>query len=598
MEKKSLNVEQSLYIFALILALLVRFTLLNEPSLTEVESSWAWEAYQVANGQIERLSSQPGYTMLTATLFFMFGSSDLLARFLPALLGSISVLIPYFYRQKLGSKAALILTFLIALDPGHAAISRQAGGAIFAVMFLLSAITAWKIDKPILTGILSGLAFLSGPDTLKGLPALLLAWVAAQLIIDRNADNRLQVQISSPSARSAGIAFITTLILISTLFLIVPQGFSSLGQILTAYLGGWTHSSGIPISRLLLALLVYQPCGLLFGLIGLFRAWIDDNHITKALGLWFFFSLLFAFLYPNRQVSDLVWVVLPLLALASVEISRSLQWNKSTSIAAVGLAVLVVVLLAFVWFDIASLPHHNIPATISEVITDFLHLRQSSQAGISYPIRILLALAVIFIGILSIILINMGWSRQAALQGTVWGLLIAFAVYLTSAAFSTPRTPYRMANELWAPLPTVGQRELMMDTLGDLSEWDTGTRDGAVILYQPDNTAMHWTLRVLPNAKYTQQPEFGKTPPIIITTREDQSIVPSADYRGQSFVWLVYPDWSQMGIPDWIRWVLYREAPTVSTQVVLWGRLDLFPEEPPEEEEAPDQPSEESIPGE
>jgi predicted membrane-bound mannosyltransferase len=86
------------------------------------------------------LGSQPAYIFLTGSTFAVFGSSDFTARLWPALLGGCLVLLPFFFRRPLGRLAALVCAFGLALDPGLVAVSRQAGGPMLAVSFLLLAL--------------------------------------------------------------------------------------------------------------------------------------------------------------------------------------------------------------------------------------------------------------------------------------------------------------------------------------------------------------------------------------------------------------------------------------------------------------------------
>ena len=560
MEKKTLTVEHGLYALAFVLALSLRLLLLGTPPLSEFEAGWALDAYHVATGQAGQLAPQPGYSMLTGLLFFVLGSSDALARLLPALVGSALVWLPLCFRKQLGTKAALVLAFLLAFDPGLIAVSRLAGGPMLALGFGLFAVVFGMRGKPVLTGILVGLTALSGPGSLQamlivGLAALLAYWLGMREIVKRT------LFAPTKGYRELYFGALFTVILGGTLFLTAPAGLAAFGGTFTTYLRGWIEPSGVPAGRLLLALAVYQPLGLIFGLIALVRAWLDDNTTGKILSLIFGVALLIVLVYPARQVYDLVWVLLPLLALAAGEIRRVLvvDPDPEMSLPTLGLGLLTFILLIFIWMDIANL----------------LYLLPGTK---EYILRLLLGGGVFLVGVLATIMIAYGWAREVGWRGLAWGVLVFLGLYLFSVGWGAARNTERLAQELWNPGPTTGERALLMETLGDISEWSSGMRNGAEVVYNFDSAALRWTLRELPAAHYAEFASGEERPPIVITGADAEYALPDSAYRGQSFAWLVYPVRQGMPAQDWLRWFFFREAPTVSDQVILWGRNDIFPE--------------------
>ncbi|MBN2499901.1 MAG: hypothetical protein JXB38_03980 [Anaerolineales bacterium] len=560
MENKTLTIEHGLYILAFGLALLLRLLLLGTPPLSEFEAGWALDAYHVATGQAGQLAPQPGYSMLTGLLFFVLGSADALARLLPALVGSALVWLPFCFREKLGQKAALVLAFLLAFDPGMIAVSRLAGGPILALGFGAFALAAGLLGAPVLAGILAGLALLSGPAFLHGLLLVAITGLLARLLGLWGRDGRT-FQLPAKATRQFALASVITLVLGATLFMTVPSGLATFGGTFPAYLRGWFSISEVPAEQLLLALVVYQPLGVIFGLIALVRAWLEDDTTGKILSLVFGVALVLGLLYPARQVYDLVWVLLPLLALAAREIGHVLvvEGDRETWLPALGLALLIFVLLVFIWMDFANLLY-QIPGT---------------QV---YTLRLVVAGAVVLVGIIATVLIGIGWARAAANYGLAWGTLVFLGLYLISVGWGTTRNTERLAQELWNPGPITGERALLMETLGDISEWAVGTRNDAEVVYNFDSDALRWALRMLPNARYADYVSGGEAPAIVITGLGTEQALPDSSYRGQSFAWLVYPYRLELSAHDWIYWFFFREAPTVSDQIILWGRLDVFPE--------------------
>jgi predicted membrane-bound mannosyltransferase len=105
------------YFIAFLLALGLRFIGLGVLPLTDKEASLALQALSLARGENPLLSGQPGYILLTSIPFYLSESTNFLARLIPALAGSLLVFTPYFWRDKLGERAAIIAAFLLAIAP-------------------------------------------------------------------------------------------------------------------------------------------------------------------------------------------------------------------------------------------------------------------------------------------------------------------------------------------------------------------------------------------------------------------------------------------------------------------------------------------------
>lgn len=177
MNSSRLRYEGLLYCFAFLLALGFRFIQLGASSLTDSEANLALQALQIAQGKSPLLDPQPSYILFTSILFAVIESSNFIARFVPALVGSTLVFVPYLFREKLSPRPALILAFLFAFDPGLVALSRQANGTILAVTFLLFAWGLWINRRVISAGIFAALALLSGPSLWAGVLSLGLIWL-------------------------------------------------------------------------------------------------------------------------------------------------------------------------------------------------------------------------------------------------------------------------------------------------------------------------------------------------------------------------------------------------------------------------------------
>ncbi|PWB71113.1 MAG: hypothetical protein C3F07_15135, partial [Anaerolineales bacterium] len=169
--------EGWLYWLAFLIALGFRLIQLGAAPLTDSEAGLALQALHIAQGKAVLLGPQPAYILLTSILFLITEATNFTARFLPAVIGGSLVFVPYFFREKLKPRIAIVLAFLIAFDPGMVALSRQAGGTILAVTFLLFAWAMWRDGRALPAGIFAGLALLSGPSIWSGLLVLGLTWL-------------------------------------------------------------------------------------------------------------------------------------------------------------------------------------------------------------------------------------------------------------------------------------------------------------------------------------------------------------------------------------------------------------------------------------
>jgi hypothetical protein len=475
------------------------------------------------------------------------------------LVGGLLALVPFFFRRSLGGEAALILALGIALDPGLVALSRQADGPMLAVGFTLLALGLANYGFLSLAGMSAGLALLSGQALLPGLLALALALGIIRVI---NGGGE-PIPASPPdrySLRRGLLAALATLVLAGTLFLRAPEGLSAWLGGLPAYLSGWAQPSGTPALRLLVALLVYQPLPMVFGLIGVIRSWLRDDRLGEGLSLWFGFSLALALIYPGRQVSDLVWALLPLWALAARELADMLSAPSDYKVISLGQAALIFVLLALIWQNLAGLGQAE-PGFQGNLI------RLAVIAGV-------LGLAVVTSG-----LVGLGWSWQTARLGLVWGLCAGLGIYSLAGMWGASQLRNSGRVELWRPVPDSADSGLLIKTLDDLSSWNTGEVASLDVTLALDAPALQWELRDYPGLSVL--PEGDKllasgSPSIVITRENIQEPSLAASYRGQDFAFEAYPGWAGALPPNFARWLVFRLAPQQVVQVILWARVDLF----------------------
>ena len=180
--------ESTFYGLAFLLALGLRLYQLGAAPLSEAEAGWALQALGLAHGQAVTVGSQPAYILITSQLFSILGDTNFLARFIPALAGSLLIWLPFYFRPWLGDsinlkRAGMVMAFGLAIDPGLVSLSRQAGSLMPAMAFTLLALAGLCSRRMIWAGIFAGLALLSGPPFLQGLLILGIGWGLYRLLV-------------------------------------------------------------------------------------------------------------------------------------------------------------------------------------------------------------------------------------------------------------------------------------------------------------------------------------------------------------------------------------------------------------------------------
>ena len=578
MTNRRLTLEHALYALAFALALTLRFLHLGALPLSDFEADGALQALQVARGAHPVIGPNPAYVLLTSILLFVFGASNFLARFWPALVGSILVLTPFFFRDRLGRAPALILAFALALEPGLLALSRAAGSSILAVSFLVLAWAMGRERRLPLVGIFGGLALMSGSAVWMGLLILGLSVAICQVFVSKRVKTDDQQQTASedqsspvtrhPSLETAHWSLVSkhwkitlvyllgTLLLAGSLFLLAPNGLSAFVASILAYFKGWWTPSGERAAHLLTALAAYQLMALVFGLVALVRGLLRKDRLVIGLGSWMLIAMLLALAYPARQVADLAWALLPLWTLAALELGRYTRMEGVRGWELAGVTALTISILVFAWLNLTAVVGQALDSQVAQ--TRFLIL--SATLLILGLIRILLAFS---------------WSTEGARLGVAWGgtaFLVAFTLGASTGAGGL-RQP--LTAELWSPSPQTAQADLLQKTLDGLSDWNKGHVESLpVTVVGLDSPALRWLLR-----DWEVKEADALSPadsPVLVIASQGMELNLSAAYRGEDFVWYQSPNWDEALPEEWLRWFVYRQMPQQKESLTLWARGDLF----------------------
>jgi hypothetical protein len=568
----------ALYAGAVAIALALRFAGLSAFPLSDTEAAQAWAALHLARGQIvaDLGATNPLYTVLTAALFFVGGPGDFLARLWPAVAGTAVVLLPLGMRRAFNRSEAILASFLLALSPGITAISHLAGGATLALLpmgiLILLAAEEGLAQSPGLAGVCAGAALATGSDGLTGLLLLGLGIGIASLWARKASravpiegtirDDVSRLLASSRFWIAAALSFA-----IGVTGLLFPAGLGVFASGLQRWASELVQPAGYSVGQMVLLLLGYEGLAFLGCLtaMGLLRSERMSGglfFLLAFLGL----AVLWCLLRPGRSPEDAIWVLFPMVILASRGIYRTLctfaashsRWaSRCQVLASLALGV-------FAWQSFAG------HAVLGGQVPD-------SSAAIRIGVGVVAIVAMVVLAGL----FATSWSENVSVAAAGLGLAVGILLLVgqISAAANLAGTRRGEANEVWWPSATTNQLGFLVSNLQQISEWQTGTPEDLPIVVSGDpDSAVGWALRSFPNTSYAI-PNAGADPAVYLSIEvagKNQPLPPfSAAYMGEPFTLQTYRAWSDFP-PDLLAWWIYRMAPTRTERVILWARQDVL----------------------
>lgn len=542
-----------LFITFFIFGIFIRFIGLGHLPLSDYEAEIANYSLILSNGSMPINSSgYPFLTTLISLLFKIFVDSNFWARFLPALFGSLFLVIPYIYRRKLGVQLALIITAWLSIDPFLIFLSRQVNGALATIFFLLLAIYFLSENYRILSGFFTALALITGPTLWWGLIPLGLAFLFTRV------EFNFKEFIDRKFILSLGI---TTFLAVTGGYFWYFQTGNLAGGILKT-LQFWFIPQGMTTTHFLGGIFFYELPVLFWGLIQMIRALQRGKKIDLLIAYVWGFSLIQFLLLPGRSVDLAIWFFLPLLFFAAKGIYEYFRRIVFRSRWLWIFGILQFVLLIFI------------------SLISFKSFNLSFQSNSDMLSRLLMvAGGVVLIGVSSY-LIGWGWSLKLSSGSFLLALNALFLVMTISASWNLSglRTPSH--NELW----TIGDRGidsgLILNTIEGLMEGNRLDHQTVQIIFLGlDQPSVKWSFRKFSNAKYVSVVPTNFEADFILTP-VDTEISLSSVYRGQDFVWNSKPAWERMTLNDWKAWYLTRRAPQEldsQEKIILWANNRLFP---------------------
>ena len=595
-----LTVERAAYLVVGLLAAGVRLFQLGLRPFSESEAVQALAAFRFVEGASQTAPAGTAPALFAGNVlgFTLVGSSDIVARWLPALAGLVLALLPYGLRHRLGRGGALAASLLLAISPSMVFFSRSVDSAILVaccgLALVVGVINYLDTRRPIfLYG--AAIALGLGLTTGAGIYTLILIMVAFGLLLylsERAQDHETgwsSLLVAWWALRGekgllarVGSVLAVTFGLVSTVAILYPAGLGHTADLI----GDWVQrflpgQSQQPLIYPVLLLLRYELLIMILGLVELGR-WLVGSRIgrrdptpsgssfphTAFFGFWALVALLIVLVSGHRSPGNLLLVVMPLALLAGQGIGRAWRWvtGHSLWVGAVGFAAVASGLLAFFYLQLASYGLTN-NSTVSTVVGITFY------SSVSYLLLGLLALLLLG-GLVVAALIWRG--GDLVLAGGWLTALIVFGLFGFRSTWGLNFTHASDARELMLLQATAPDVRLLVERLESLSREIQG--DAHTLTVTTDvqtGPVVAWYLRDFDRQIVVDDLD---TPPntLAAVTLAAQDLPIGETYRGQSFPlrthWLPWGLWEQ-GLA---RWILFTEGslPVVDQEVVLWVASD------------------------
>lgn len=593
--RTSFTVENALYLALFALAAFLRFNQLGAAPLNDDEARNALAVLHFLRGRPElALPDSPAYFFFTYFSFFILQPGNATARLTAALFGSLVVLLPWLFRDRLGRGAALLTGALLAVSSGMIAASRSVDATMPALFALGLSLAFWRRSAAgghavwvIATAVALGLGLASGGPFLAGLLITGLTLVIASHTFLRSSFDRRAARAVLNAERWRFLTALgLTVLLVSTVGLIYRSGLGALAGSWLDWLAGFSPlAPGRSFLALPVFLIAYEPLILVFGLIGLVRALRRSDGVGQMLVTFFLVAALFGLFYSGRALSDVVWLIAPLAALgarALVEIVAAC-WTPEEWPLVAGLSA---VLLALWGFAQINLTRFALQLRFNPGL-----LNAPEGVPLAGVIGLVLALIALVAAVLVTSLFAVGWSARAAALGAT--LVGAFALLASTVNAGWGLTQTRAAEpvELWWTRPAALDVNRLVERLETTSNFAVGQeheieivvnlqpaepgRSAEAALAEAQTGALAWALRDFVNVRFVSGLDARVNAPVVITDAGEQDPTLGSAYVGQAFT--LYRLWRPENLleGEQLRWLLNRTAPTESQRIVLWVRQDI-----------------------
>lgn len=560
-----LTVADGLAALAVVVAALLRFRALGGPPLSPSEAAAALSSWQFSHaGATVSTVTSPAYFTLTNVAMLLFGSSDAIARLVPALLGTLTVALIWALPRALRPAGVVTTAFFLAVSPLNVLASRTAGGAAIAVFALVLLVAAalrlgggGRRGWAYALGLAVGLGLSSDPLFYSGLVTLvpLALWLGS----GATAAGERPLAAVVGAWRPILVAFAVSFLALSTSFLLYTPGLGAAFDVAAAWLAGFglPGSSDGGLLAPLVTLVRYEPALMFLGVPAILWALWQRDRLAWLLAGWWVVLLALALFQPGLPWSALVFTVPGYLL---VGMMAGGLWSRISDdrwvVVAVtgGLLLLGMILL--------------------------VSLGRYTRLGLwaSDQVAFLVLALVAFVAAGGVLILAMSYSSLAARQGAFLGIALLMLYAQGGTATSLTQQGANDPRERIVAVGTDDDIRVLSSVLRDVSRQITGGDHDLEIISTADSPVLRWYLRDYERAQFAATLPVGAVPQAIITPASAELRL-SSDYLGADFglqqrrAELVSP----FSLNDTLKWLLFRESTTAVDidRVILWVRSDL-----------------------
>jgi sugar lactone lactonase YvrE/4-amino-4-deoxy-L-arabinose transferase-like glycosyltransferase len=356
------------WVTALVVAVSLRLLRLDGWALDADEAARAYDAWVLFRGQPpvagESIPDAGALLLLLEGIgFFLFGTSDVVARLVAALAGLAIVALPLSLRRWVGGPAALGMAALAAISPALVYASRVVSPEIVIAALSLAAIACLvrlgeagllgSIRGPaIALGIAVGAAYATGASAITVLVSVIVGVAITALAVP---DGTIRRGLGALRRELPAflLATVVTTILCFTRFLSYPPGMAGVGDTLGAWWRLLTASGGQPAALFLMTLLVYEPIAVVFAIASALRDRADRGDALALFAGWWVAAFALWSFSAGHGAEHAVHVALPLVLLGGVALGKILHaidwryvWHGSGGLLALIMLGIVVGLAA------------------------------------------------------------------------------------------------------------------------------------------------------------------------------------------------------------------------------------------------------------
>jgi uncharacterized protein (TIGR03663 family) len=572
-----LTVEIGLYGIIVALALAVRLYRLGQAPLSTSEAQLALAAWR---GTTPPIVSSPLLYWVNALLFAILGSSDGLARLVPALVGSALVTLPAFWRERVGRTGALGAAAFLAISPIAIMTSRTSSGEVIVAAAMVGLVAA--VDRYLQTGSATwlyagaatlGLGLASGASIYSALLVLLVGAGLGALGPAGKAGERWHALHETPGLIGRVIGAMAAAFAVSaTALMWRPGGLGAAIDLFSVWLAGFRSQAGATLWYWPFQLLVvYEPLALVVGVIGLFLAIQRAQRFVGLLVVWLVAATLLAVIRPARTSGDVLLVVIPLAMLGGYALEPLADSLRAMRFSVEEGVLIMVVLPVVAYFALGLTAYINNPTAILP-IGGRLDLGPVAQVMPMF-------LAMLLIGILIALFAALA-NAEVAMRGAIITALIVLAMVTWAAGWGAaqnrPGDPRELITGPETTSPAV--RDLARDLTVLSSSKTTDPRTLSFVVQSPPDGVLGWYLRDMSNAQFMTALDASSAPPVLVTTDSKPPAL-SGSYAGQRFT--LQHEWRIEDKPpnDVLKWLVYRKAelPKPTQQAILWVQQEQQP---------------------